>query len=265
MSFGQIGWRPPRRVVRVGMIEANNVLAALSSLALNANQIFGIDVVAVVQRVKPCVTRPRDGCNDSGVSIHLPQQNAAALVRISLLAVLANGVVVRLGHFQHWLKLRNQNSECRSNYAADYLCILTSYFCIISTLPPKTARSNICLPSPAGSLQTPPADFFPATAPPGGSQPRPLLLIFRRAALPLARAGGPWHARLQSSYRYPHRQAKHRKSCAQSRSPCASPLQSRVRQNLAEEKCSEFAGSTPSAAGQFQQKSRWCQAWLRNA
>src|SRR5881397_2780869 len=58
--------------------------------------------------------------------------------------------------------------------------------------------------------------------------------------------------------------AKHRKSWAQSRSPCASPLQSRERQNPAEAKCNEFAGSTLSAAGQFQQRSRWCQAWLRN-
>src|SRR5207302_8115964 len=174
--------------------------------------IFGIDVVAVVQRVKPCVTRAHNGCNDSGVSIHLPQQNAAALVRISLLAVLANGVVVRLGHFQHWLKLRNQNSECRSNYAADYLCILTSYFCIISTLLPKTAHSNICLLSPAGSLRTPPAHFSPATAPPAGSQPLLHRLRFRPAALPLAPADGPWHAHLRSKYRYPHQRAKHRKS-----------------------------------------------------
>src|SRR3989442_2992042 len=164
--------------------------------------------------------------------------------------------------FSAFVKIKN--SEFRTQNCEDYFCILTSYFCIISILLPKTARSNIFLLSPAGSLQTPPADFFPATAPPGGSQPRPLLLIFRRAALPLARAGGPWHAHLQSRYRYPHRRAKHRKSWAQSRSPCASPLQSRERQNLAEAKCSEFAGSTPSTAEQFQQMSRWFQAWLRN-
>src|SRR5207244_12366843 len=101
MSFGQIGWRPPRRVVRVRMIEANNVLAALSPLALNANQIFGVDIVAVVQRVKPCVTGPRDGCNYSGVSIHLPQQNAAAFVRISFFTMLPYGVVMCRGALQH--------------------------------------------------------------------------------------------------------------------------------------------------------------------
>src|SRR5690349_11031991 len=47
----EIGFRPAGRVVRMGMIEAQNVFAALATLALNTHQICRIDVVAVVRRI----------------------------------------------------------------------------------------------------------------------------------------------------------------------------------------------------------------------
>ena len=48
MGFGVIGRRPARGMVRVGVIEADNVFAALAAFALNPNKFLGIDVVAVV-------------------------------------------------------------------------------------------------------------------------------------------------------------------------------------------------------------------------
>ena len=51
MRLGKIGLRPLRRMIRMRMIKADDVLAALAPLALNADQFFGINVVAVVRRI----------------------------------------------------------------------------------------------------------------------------------------------------------------------------------------------------------------------
>jgi hypothetical protein len=47
------------RMVRMGMIEADDILAALAALALNANQFPGIDVVAVLRRIGSRVSATR--------------------------------------------------------------------------------------------------------------------------------------------------------------------------------------------------------------
>ena len=82
------------------MIEPDDLFAALPALALNLDQLFGIDVIAIVGRVEPRVAAPRragDGLR--AVVIKSPEQNAAALVRLGFLAVLAKGSVVGWGDF----------------------------------------------------------------------------------------------------------------------------------------------------------------------
>ena len=49
MGFGEIGRRPAGGVVGMGMVEADDILAALAALALDADQFAGIDVVAVLR------------------------------------------------------------------------------------------------------------------------------------------------------------------------------------------------------------------------
>ena len=48
MSFGVVGLRPLGGMIGVGVIEADDVFAALASFPLDANQFLGIDVVAIV-------------------------------------------------------------------------------------------------------------------------------------------------------------------------------------------------------------------------
>src|SRR5436305_1063784 len=45
------------RMIRVRVIEPDNIFAALASLALDANEILGINVVSVVWRVVACIPR----------------------------------------------------------------------------------------------------------------------------------------------------------------------------------------------------------------
>src|ERR1700684_1235357 len=94
VRLSQIRRRPPRRMIRMRMVEPNNVLAALPSLALNANQFFGVDVVPVLWRVFPSISAARHRCDRSGVAIHLPQQHTTALVRIGFLTMPPKGIAL---------------------------------------------------------------------------------------------------------------------------------------------------------------------------
>jgi len=82
------------------MIEPDDLFAALPALALNLDQLFGIDVIAIVRRVEPRVAarrRARDSLR--AIVIKSPKQDATALVRIGFLAVPAKGSVVGWGDF----------------------------------------------------------------------------------------------------------------------------------------------------------------------
>ena len=48
VGFGEVGRRPLRGVVGVGVVEADDVEAAVAGLALGGDELFGCDVVAVV-------------------------------------------------------------------------------------------------------------------------------------------------------------------------------------------------------------------------
>src|SRR5260370_14870674 len=86
----------------MGMVETDDVLAALAAFALDADQFFGIDVVAVLRRVGARVASAGDRCDDAGAVVgHSSEQHSAAFVGIGFFAVLAEGGVVGLGDAEH--------------------------------------------------------------------------------------------------------------------------------------------------------------------
>jgi hypothetical protein len=102
MGLGEIGLRPLSRVVRVRMIEADDVFTALAAFTLDANQFARINVVTVVGGVCAGVTTARRGDDDArAIVFKTAEQYAAAFVRISLFAVAAKGVVAGAGEYQH--------------------------------------------------------------------------------------------------------------------------------------------------------------------
>src|ERR1700687_589039 len=93
-------------MVGMGVIEADDIIAALAAFALDANEFPGIDLVAVVGRVIARVAaagNARDGLyNGTGaVVVEMPEQHAAALVGIGFLSVLTEGEVGELGELEH--------------------------------------------------------------------------------------------------------------------------------------------------------------------
>src|SRR5580692_8144637 len=93
-------------MVGMRVIEADDVLAALAAFALNADEFFRIDAVAVVWRIFAHVAAAgyvRDGLRT--VVLKTAEQHATALVGIGFLAVLAQGDVGRLGNLEHVLRL----------------------------------------------------------------------------------------------------------------------------------------------------------------
>ena len=49
MSFGEISLRPLRGMVRMRVVETDDVLTAFAALALDADQFARIDVIAVLR------------------------------------------------------------------------------------------------------------------------------------------------------------------------------------------------------------------------
>src|SRR5580658_5640830 len=94
-------------MIRVGMIEANNILTALAPLALNAHEFTRIDVVPVLRRIGAGVAAACcRGHDSSAVIVHAAEQHAAALVWISLFPVAAKSFMVLGCNLQHrWFLL----------------------------------------------------------------------------------------------------------------------------------------------------------------
>jgi hypothetical protein len=102
MSFSKVRLRPLGGVIRMGMIEADDVFSAVAALALDANQFFGVDVVAIVCGIGTCIASTDNRGDDAcAVAFHLAEKNAAAFMWISQFAMLAKGFVVFAIDFQH--------------------------------------------------------------------------------------------------------------------------------------------------------------------
>src|SRR5277367_15622 len=88
-------------MVRMRMIKPDNVLAPLTTFPLNANQFTGINVIAVLRRIRTRVTTASDRTHSTKIPVHLTEQHSAAFVRISLFAMTANLFKLSLADFQH--------------------------------------------------------------------------------------------------------------------------------------------------------------------
>ena len=102
VGFGQVGLRPLRRVVGMRVVEADDVFSSFAAFALDPDELFGIDVVAVVRRIGARVAGPGNRTYDArAIVLHLSEENPAALVRVGGFAVLAKGLVFVSFNFQH--------------------------------------------------------------------------------------------------------------------------------------------------------------------
>src|SRR5208282_853609 len=104
-------------MVGMGMVEADDFLAAVAAFKLNADEFFGIDAVAVVRRVGAGVAAAGDAGDGLGSGmrsgvVEVAEQDAAAFVGIGFFSVSTKGGVGGLGNFQHGT-VRGRRSEVR--------------------------------------------------------------------------------------------------------------------------------------------------------
>jgi hypothetical protein len=83
------------------VVKTDNLLAALPTFPLDADQVPRIDVVAIVRRVRPSVAGAGTRSHDAFVAIHPAEQYTAAFVRIGLLAVPPESVILIASNLQH--------------------------------------------------------------------------------------------------------------------------------------------------------------------
>ena len=83
------------------VVEADNVLASFAAFPLDADELAGGDVVAIVRRILAGVLAGHDGGDAADVAIKPPEQHAATFLRIGLLRVAADFRSTGLVDFQH--------------------------------------------------------------------------------------------------------------------------------------------------------------------
>ena len=98
MRLGQVGCRPHRRMIGMGMIKADNIRSELAAFPLDTDQFPGIYVEAIVRRVIPRIATAGDRGDHSLITIEAAEQNSAAFVGIGLLTVMAKSAVVGSGN-----------------------------------------------------------------------------------------------------------------------------------------------------------------------
>ncbi len=112
VGFGEIGRRPVGAMIGVRVVEPDDVQLRLARLALNAEQLARIDVIAVVGRVCAGVAAEHDGADIlNSFAVDYAQQHAAALVRISLFAMTAKLIELRFADLQHSVANDNLRTE----------------------------------------------------------------------------------------------------------------------------------------------------------
>ncbi len=125
MRLSQIGRRPPRRMIRMRMIEPDNVLTPLPPFPLNANQFLADQCCTGSAANLSGYFRIAPPKSPLAVPVHLPQQHPAALVRISFLAMLPQGIKFGLADLQH----KEATTETQSHRDPSYwlsLCLCDS-------------------------------------------------------------------------------------------------------------------------------------------
>ena len=97
VGFGEVGGGPLGGVVGVGVVEADDVEAELAAFALGGDELLRRDVVAVVGAVGAGVTGTEEVGDGEVLLVGVAEEDAAALVRVGLFAVGAEGVVEGAG------------------------------------------------------------------------------------------------------------------------------------------------------------------------
>src|SRR5579864_2337299 len=101
VRFLEVGLRPLRGMIGMGVIEADDVLVALARLALDANEFLGINVIAVLGRIGAGVAAAGGRRDRANIAIHLAEEDPATFMRISFLAVATDFRVVLGAYLQH--------------------------------------------------------------------------------------------------------------------------------------------------------------------
>lgn len=145
MRLSMIGLRPPRRMVRMGVVKTDDVFTAAAPLALNADQIFGIDVVTIVRRISPRILNASGRShNTCTIVFHAPKQNTAALVRVRLFAVAADGFVIFPFKFQHGENLNHRGHEVNTELHREFTqksWIFSVTLCLRSESPHSSVQN----------------------------------------------------------------------------------------------------------------------------
>src|SRR5262249_41876847 len=107
MGFGQIRLRPLGGMIGMRMVEAYNLELLSGRVPLDGKQLLGIDLVAVLRAVSTRVPAPDRLLYYASARVEPPQQRAATLEGIRLLAMLAKCLVVLLLDNKHYYHLRD--------------------------------------------------------------------------------------------------------------------------------------------------------------
>src|SRR5579859_4552693 len=100
MGLRQIGFRVLGRMVRMGMVEADDIQALIAGQLLRSDRLLWINAV-LSKRLGVRVVGGECRNYGSGVAGCMAEQDATALVRIAKLRLPSNEVVARLVHPQH--------------------------------------------------------------------------------------------------------------------------------------------------------------------
>src|SRR5215471_14607218 len=101
MGLSKICWRPLSGMVGMRVVKTDNIQPLLGCLSLNGDQLFGIDVVAVLGPIITRIAAPHYLLHGAIVLPETAQQDAAAFMRIRLFAVAAKRFVFGLSDDQH--------------------------------------------------------------------------------------------------------------------------------------------------------------------
>src|ERR1700733_4109123 len=95
MRLGEVCRRPLRRMVGMRVIEPGNLQTLVARAALDANQLKGSNMVAVVRGIRPRIPGPYRLQHAPPLRLGPPQQRAAALVRIGFFPMSTERIVNR--------------------------------------------------------------------------------------------------------------------------------------------------------------------------
>src|SRR3954463_6151430 len=88
-------------MIRMRMVEADDVHPLLARLALSGDQLLRRYVVTVMRRILARISASHNLFDHAGTIVHFSQQHPAALMRIGLLTMFAYCFVIRVGNSQH--------------------------------------------------------------------------------------------------------------------------------------------------------------------